>query len=199
MAGSATGHSGNQDFLLKGIWEIERNSQPDDLGSSSTLATSFLHHHGQTTLPLRISSPFLWNEWMGTGLKDLLQLRHPVTILRVTFHPFLRDTFLSFSVLNHFFHWTAWYSRMISGIRLSWAQNQPSSHSLAEWSWANLYCLISKIRIGEPCRATGRNTLNNLKEEKDDSLLVGLLSGNTTTTSSTSFCIVVHTQSLCLA
>lgn len=62
-------------FLPKEIWELERNSQPDDLGSSFILAASFLHHHGQTTSPLSISSPFLWNEWMGTGLKGLLQLK----------------------------------------------------------------------------------------------------------------------------
>lgn len=138
------------------------------------------------------------NEWEQAS-KVSCNSKHPVTILRVTFHPFIKDTFISFSLLHHFFHWTAWYSRMISGIRQSWAQNQPSSHSLAEWSWANLYFLICQIRIGEPCRATGRNTLNNLKEEQDDSLSVGLLNGNTITTPFTSFCIVVHTQSLCLA
>lgn len=200
-SGPTTGRLGNYDVLVQRFWEREVNVQPGDLGSSFTLATSFLYHPGQVMTPLRVSGPFLVNDGMGRGLEGLLQLKHPVTILQIMSHPLLRNIYFPFSLLLHvhfsnqpsFCHWTPWYSRMIFGIRQSWAQNQPSSHSLAGWSWANLCFLICAIRMLEPGRATGRDKLNNLKAGQSDFLLVGLTSGNTITTPTSSPYIVAHT------
>lgn len=135
---------------------------------------------------------------MRTGLKRLLQLKHPITTFRVLSHLLLGNTFISFFLLHHvhfakkpsLFHWTPWYNRMISNVRQNWAQNRPSSYSLAGWSWANLCFLICEIRILEP----GSNKLNNLKKGQSDSLLIGLVSGNTITTSATNPCVAVHTE-----
>lgn len=43
------------------------------------------------------------NEW-EQALKVSCNSKHPVTILRVTFHPFLWDTLISFSLLHPLFH-----------------------------------------------------------------------------------------------
>lgn len=61
-----------------------------------------------------------------------------------------------FSKKPSLFAWTPWYGGMGFGIGWSWAQNQPTSHSLAVWAWANLCFTICQIRRVEPCRVTRR-------------------------------------------